>query len=307
MRVQSHHHGPLAAFGNLLNVAGRAAPVRWRSLLFTPGTQPERIEKALRSGAADVVVADLEDAVAPRDKIEARIAVRNALLATAGKAKAARAVRINAWPSQLAEEDLAVVLTAKPELIVIPKAHDVGAIEALDARIAAVEDEPGSVGLVLIVETAAGVLAAPRLAAFDRVVALAFGAEDLAADVGMRRSPDNHEVAVARGLVVLAAAASGKAAIDMICADYQDLDRARREAGQARDLGYSGKMCIHPGQVPVVHEAFAATDAERDWARKVVAAAQNAGAAAGGVVVVDGRMVDVPLVEQARRLLAQQD
>jgi citrate lyase subunit beta/citryl-CoA lyase len=281
--------------------------VRLRSLLFTPGTQPERIEKALRSGAADVVVADLEDAVAPRDKIEARIAVRNALLATAGKAKAARAVRINAWPSKLAEEDLAVLLTAKPELIVVPKAHDVAAIEALDARIAAVEDEPGSIGLVLIVETAAGVLAAARLAAFDRVVALAFGAEDLAADVGMRRSPDNHEVAVARGQVVLAAAASGKAAIDMICADYQDLDRARREAGQARDLGYRGKMCIHPAQVPVVHEAFAATKAERDWARKVVAAAENAGAASGGVVVVDGRMVDVPLVEQARRLLAQQD
>ena len=250
--------------------------------------------------------------MAPKDKIEARIAVRNALLATRKTAKAVRAVRINAWPSRLAEEDLEVVLAARPELIVVPKASDAAAVQVLDARIGAVEEdaswEEGAIGLVLILETAAGVLHARELAACsDRVVALAFGAEDLAADAGMRRSSDNHEMAVPRGLVALAAASEHVAAIDMITADYQDLDRTSREAREARDLGYAGKMCIHPAQVAVVHDAMAPTETELAEARAIVAAVEASGVGEGGVVVVDGRMVDMPLIEQARRVLAGQD
>jgi len=268
-----------------------------RSVLFTPGTRPERIQKALESGAADVVVADLEDAVAPTHKIEARIAVRNALLAVP-ESPAVRAVRINAWPGPLAEEDLEVVLAAAPDLIVVPKAERVTDIQALEARLAG-----HGAGLLLILETAAGVLSARDLAACDRVRAIAFGAEDLAADAGMRRSPENSEVAVPRALVALAAAAEGKAAIDMITADFKDEARTRREALEARALGYVGKMCLHPAQVTVVHDAFVPTAQEIAWAKKVVAAAEAGGADSGGVVVVDGRMIDVPLVRQARRIL----
>lgn len=274
--------------------------IGWRSVLFTPGTRADRIRKALETGAADVVVADLEDAVAPDEKHSAREAVR-AVLEAVPSSPAQRAVRINAWPSRLAEADLDAVLAAGPDLVVLPKAEDPEQVRALDARLG---DSP--VRLLLILETAEGVLNARELArASDRVAALAFGAEDLAADAGMRRSAGNAEVAVPRSLVALAAAASGVAAVDMITADYRDADRTRREALEARALGYRGKMCLHPAQVAVVHGAFAPTPDEVDWARRVVEAADGAGAAAGGVVVVDGKMVDVPLVRQARAVLAE--
>lgn len=277
-----------------------AGPVRWRSVLFTPGTRADRIQKALETGAADVVVADLEDAVAPGKKDEAREAVRAALEAVRSSS-AQRAVRINPWPSRLAEADLDAVLPAAPDLLVIPKAEDPDDLRALDARLG-----DADVRLLLILETAEGVLNARELArASDRVAAVAFGAEDLAADAGMRRSPGNSEVAVPRSLVALAAAASRVVAVDMITADYRDADRTRREALEARALGYRGKMCLHPAQVEVVHEAFAATPDEVAWARRVVAAADGSGAGAGGVVVVDGKMVDVPLVRQARAILAE--
>lgn len=266
-----------------------------RSVLFTPGTRPERIQKALESGAAMVVVADLEDAVAPGDKIEARIAVRNALLAVP-QSQAVRAVRINAWPSQLGADDVEVIMDAKPDLIVVPKAESVDDIRALQSQI-------GGTPLLLIIESAAGVLAAQDLAAIDGVQALAFGAEDLAADAGMIRTRENTEVAVPRSLVALAAAASGKVAIDMITADFKDVERTRREAEEARGLGYVGKMCLHPSQVEVVNAAFAPSPEQVTWARAVMEAVDAAGAGEGGLVVVDGKMIDGPLIEQARRIL----
>lgn len=285
--------------------------MRFRSVLFTPGTRPDRIEKAVHSQAADIVVADLEDGVAPADKIEARIAVRNALLATqdADPDHVVRAVRINAWPSALAEEDLDVVLTAAPALVVVPKAEDPMAVQVLDARIGEAEEaaghEPGAIGLLLIVESAVGVLAARELAACsDRVRAIAIGAEDLAADAGMRRTRGNEEVRTARQSVVLAARAAGIEPVDMITADLGDLERCADEAREARAFGFAGKMCIHPAQVQSVHAAFRPSDDELAWARKVTAAAGDARIEAGGVIVVDGRMVDVPLVRQARRILA---
>ncbi len=284
--------------------------MRMRSVLFTPGSRTDRLRKALEGGAADVVVADLEDAVAPADKAEARHEVAQ-LLSEMPNAACVRAVRINAWPGTLAEADLEEVLPAAPDLIVVPKAEDTAMIEALDARITATEEdvgaEPGSVRLLLILETAAGVLAARELAGCSqRVAGVAFGAEDLAADAGLRRSPSNWEVCVPRANVALAAAAAGVMAVDMITADFKDLDRTRREAEEARALGYAGKMCLHPAQVAVVHEAFAPTEEELTWAKRVLAAVDDAGAMAGGVVVVEGKMIDVPLIQQARRLLGDQ-
>ncbi len=261
-----------------------------KTVLFTPGNRPERIQKALEAGVADVVVADLEDAIAPGDKIEARIAVRNALLAVP-TSKARRAVRINPWPGSLAQDDLEVVLAAKPDLVVVPKAESVDHIDSLRAAL------PPGIGLLLILESAKGILNAQALAACDGVEAIAFGAEDLAADAGMRRSESNQEVQVPRSMVALAAAASGRMAIDMITADFRDEARTRREAQEARSLGYVGKMCLHPAQVAVVADAFEPTPDEVAWARKVIEADD------GGVVVVDGKMIDAPLVAQARRIL----
>ena len=269
--------------------------VRLRSVLFTPGTRGDRIQKALVAGKADCIVADLEDAVAPADKQAAREQVHDALVAVP-EADAVRAVRINAWPSQLAKDDLAAVLPAHPDLIVVPKAEDPAAIEELARRI-----DSTRTGMLLILETAAGVLHAEALAACSGVVAIAFGAEDLAADAGMRRSASNLEVAVPRSLVALAAATAGISSIDMITADFQDDARMAREATAACGLGYRGKMCIHPRQVPIVHDAFTPSDSEIAWAKQVLAAVD--GLEEGGVAVVNGKMIDVPLIRQARRIL----
>jgi citrate lyase subunit beta / citryl-CoA lyase len=270
--------------------------IRLRSLLYTPGDRGDRLAKALREGAADIVCADLEDAVPPERKAVARQATAEAL---AGPAKALRAVRIQPWPSPGAEEDLAQVLPSRPDIIVVPKVESPGDVATLDARLVGTQCR-----LILILETARGVLAARELAASSRRVAgVCFGAEDLAADIGAPRSATNEEVRVARGLVVLAATAAGVPALDMITADVRDLERTAREAAEARRLGFRGKMCIHPLQALAIHEAFRPTPEEVAWARKVAAAADAAGAEGGGVVVVDGRMVDVPVIRQARRIL----
>ncbi len=273
-----------------------------RSVLFTPAPRIDRVEKAWRTGAADVVVADLEDATPLAEKANARSALADLLLGLpTHEAATIRAVRINPWPSALGEDDLDAILPGHPDLIVVPKAADAESVAALGARL---DDAGSDARILLLLETAEGVLAARELAAAsDRVAGLAFGAEDLAADAGMRRSPSNQEVSVPRSMVALAAAANRIAAIDMITADFQDAERFSREASEARDLGYAGKMCLHPAQVSLAHKAFMPTPEEIAWAKQVVRAAENAGAGAGGVTVVDGSMIDVPLIQQARRIL----
>ncbi len=268
-----------------------------RSVLFTPATRIDRVEKAWTNGSADVVVADLEDATPPEQKDAARSDVVE-LLGRMGETTCRKAVRINPWPGPLGDADLQALADVAPDIIVIPKAEDAGDVEALVAH-------APSCDIIAIIETAKGVLNAAAIAQVNSVVALAFGAEDLAADAGMRRSPSNVEVAVPRSMVALSAAAHGALAIDMITADFQDTDRFRREADEAVALGYAGKMCLHPSQVASAHAAWTPSQEELAWAKRVVDAAEGAGAASGGVVVVDGKMVDVPLVRQARALLSR--
>lgn len=261
------------------------------NILFTPGTRPDRIMKAIQSGACDVVVADLEDAVAPDEKAAARRMVQDALL-TRGPAK--RAVRINAWPSKWAAEDLQV-LASQPDYIVVPKVETAADLTEL----AAIAETP----IIAILETAKGVLHASEIAAHEAVHAIALGAEDLAADAGMQRSASNWEMQTHRANVALAAAAHGKTAIDMITADFKDDERFNRECGEARALGFRGKMCIHPSQAALATKAFSPSQEELEWANRVLAAVEESGVQEGGVVVVDGAMVDVPVIRQARRIV----
>jgi citrate lyase subunit beta / citryl-CoA lyase len=282
--------------------------MRLRSVLFTPGDRPDRYTKALQEGKADCVVADLEDAVAPDRKGEARQAVA-AALRQVPSCRPVRAVRVNSWGSGLAQADLDAVMAGRPDLVAVAKVESPHQVKEIDTLLLRLEAAHGiasrATRLLLHVETAAGILAARDIAAAStRVEAIAFGAEDLAADVGLRRSGGNDEVAVPRALVPLAAAAARVQAIDMITADPRDLERTAQEAAVARRLGYAGKMCIHPLQAVAVHEAFRPTAEEAAWARRVVAAADAAGAERGGIVVVDGKMVDAPFVRQARRILA---
>lgn len=273
-------------------------PPRVRSLLYTPGDRADRLEKALRQGMADIVCADLEDAVPQEGKAVAREMTAQAIT-TPTHARVVRAVRIQRWPSPGADEDLAAILPSQPDALVVPKVESAAQLETLARRLTGT-----TAALIPILETARGVLEARAIAAAPRVLAVCFGAEDLAADVGMPRSADNLEVLAARQLVVLAATAAGVPALDMITSDMRDLERTAREAREAKRFGFRGKMCIHPLQAVAIHEAFRPTFEESQWARKVVDAADKAGANAGGVVVVDGQMVDVPVVRQARRILA---
>lgn len=289
-----------------------------RSVLFTPGTRGDRVKKAYDRRAGDVVVADLEDAVAPDEKEAARGVVREALTIDGVKQdaqerpSALRAVRINTLESGLGLHDLRTVFPARPDLVVYPKAQRVADVVALDEALYEAEKihgvPAGSTGVVLIIESARGVLQAPRLArAARRVEALAFGAEDLAADAGLRRSSANMEVLMARSRVAMAAAAAKVLAVDQVFVDIEDLEGLKAEARQARSLGYAGKMVIHPNQAKPVHEAFAPTQDELEQAKRLVAAVDEGDVGEGGVLRFEGRMIDVPLIEQARRLLKEHE
>lgn len=280
--------------------------LRLRSLLYTPADRPERYTKAWREGAADAVCADLEDAVAPENKDKARQMVVDALREVpAGKSKALRAVRVNPIGTPHHEADVANALAAGCDLLVVPKCEEPEPLARLAAR--AEREAAGPTRLVAILETARGVVNARELCAVGGVAAVCFGAEDLAADAGLRRSTGNTEVLAARQWVALCAAAARVHAIDMVTADVKDAERVGREAAEARAWGYRGKMLIHPAQVAPVHAAFRPSEAEATWARKVMAAVESAHVASGGVVLVDGRMVDVPVIAQARRVLAELD
>ncbi|MEK6986142.1 MAG: CoA ester lyase [Candidatus Thermoplasmatota archaeon] len=277
------------------------ASPRMRSLLYTPADRPERYTKAWREGAADIVAADLEDAVAPANKQAARKAVV-AALKEVPRGATLRAVRINAPDTPAFAADLDAVLAAGPDLIILPKVESPEQIVRLLARIE--REAVGATRLIAILETARGIVNAREICAVPSLAAVCFGAEDLSADVGMRRSPESREVMAARQWVVLCAAAAGIPALDMITPDIRDLERTAREAREARDWGFSGKMCIHPTQAAAIHEAFRPSPEELAWARKVLAAVEKAGIGAGGVVEVEGRMIDVPVIRQARRILA---
>lgn len=259
------------------------------AILFCPADRPDRYDKAL--AAADSVVIDLEDAVAPDAKTPARSAVVEAL----GRLPLDRViVRVNALDSSWAADDLAALADTDVRTLMIPKAEDPDRLAELDRW-----------NLVALCETSRGVLEAPRLAAAPTCVAMFWGAEDLTADLGGRRSRgddgDYLPVAVqARTTVLLAAAAARVQAWDSVYLDIADHAGLLAEAEQGADMGFAAKVSIHPAQMPVIRQAYAPSPDRIDWALDVIAAVESAG---GGVTRFQGRMVDEPLIAQARRIL----
>jgi citrate lyase subunit beta/citryl-CoA lyase len=258
-----------------------------RSILFVPGDRPDRFAKAASAGA-DLIVIDLEDGVAPERKSAARanvVAWRN----SGGEA----VVRINAVGTAWHDEDVAAVGTT-PTVVMVPKAEDPRSVVTLLGRLA-----PSS-SVVAIAETAAGILAAPDLALVPGVVRMAFGNGDLATELGVDHR-DHLALLTARTALVLASAAAGIAApVDGVTTVLDDPEVVLTDSRWGRRLGFTGKMCIHPRQVPTVHAAFAPTASESEWARRVLA-----GCGDGGAANVDGEMVDRPLIARARRIAAQ--
>jgi citrate lyase subunit beta/citryl-CoA lyase len=270
------------------------APRQWRSVLFVPGNRPEMIAKSARS-LPDVVIVDLEDAVAAPEKNAARLQVLEVLPAGRPEVSAVL-IRLNPTGSQWHAADLAASLrlieAGALDGVVLPRYEHTEELAALRAELPA-----GAVVLVGL-ETALGVAdARPLLAAGPDAVY--FGAEDFAADVGGQRSPGGQEVLFARSQVLLAAALSGVAAVDQAVVAVRDLTAFRVDAAAGRDLGYAGKVCLHPDQVVVAREVFTPSAAQVEHARAVLAAG------AAGVAVVDGAMVDGVHVRMAQRVLAR--
>ena len=263
------------------------------ALLFCPGDRPDRFAKA--AARADAVILDLEDAVAPGHKQAAREAV------AAHQLDPARTiVRVNPPATSDFTADVTALAALRPRWVMLPKAGSVAEVDRLVAAI------PSAKVLVLC-ETARGILAAPALAAHPDVVALMWGGEDLVADLGgtSSRGEDGsyrEVVRHARSAVLLAARAHGRSAIDAVHLDLPDHDGVRAEAVDAAASGFTATACLHPDQVGVVRAAYAPSAEEVERARELLDAAERAGS---GVFAHDGRMVDGPLLRHARTLLAR--
>ncbi|KMO13635.1 HpcH/HpaI aldolase/citrate lyase family protein [Methylobacterium platani] len=279
--------------------------MRLRSLLFAPADSARKVEKALGAGA-DAVILDLEDSVAPTAKAAAR---EQAVAALRGRPDVL-VVRINPRGSAPYLADLAAVVPARPAAILLPKCTGpadllmlAGQIDVLEA---AAGIPPGAVGVLLLAtETAQSLRDMDYAGVSPRLRALCFGAEDLSADLGIGpRHPGGGfaaPVAAARDRLLIAAAAAGVAAIDTPFPDPRDPAGLGLETAAAAADGFSGKLCIHPGQLEAVTAAFTPPPERVAWAREVVRLLDGSGA---GVAVLDGRMIDIAHLKLARRVLA---
>ena len=273
-----------------------------RSVLYVPGSNARALDKA-RTLPVDGLILDLEDAVAPAAKEEARRAV-GAVLATGGFGHREVAVRVNGPATPWGADDLAFAARSGADAVVLPKVEAAEEVRAAERALEAAGAPPG-LALWCMMETPRGVLAAPAIAgASPRLALLVMGTSDLVKDLGARHTPARTEVLVSLGTVLLAARAHGLSALDGVHLDLADDAGFAAACRQGRDLGFDGKTLIHPRTVETANRAFAPTEDEVAQARAIIAAHAEAIAAGRGVVVVDGRLVEALHVEAARRLVA---
>jgi citrate lyase subunit beta / citryl-CoA lyase len=262
-----------------------------RSYLFVPGNRPERFDKAYASGA-DAVILDLEDAVQPGEKPAARVAVLHAVSGFDASRNAW--VRINGSDTSWFEEDVAALAGLSSVAgIVLPKAETPEQIDAVLAH------AHSSLTVLPIVETARGFANLAALCSAPRVQRIVFGTLDFQIDLGI--DGDGEELNMFRSQIVLASRLAGiSAPVDGVSTTITDSDAVEADARRGRRFGFGGKLCIHPKQIDAVHRAYAWSDDEVEWARRVLAAVD---ASDGAAVAVDGKMVDMPVILKARRVL----
>jgi citrate lyase beta subunit len=272
-----------------------------------PGDDLRKIRKATTLDV-DCVCMDMEDGVALNRKAEARTTIAQALQ-TLDFGRSERLARINAIGSGLEAEDLAVVVPAHPDGIVIPKIESAEQIRWVSQVIASHEAHNewpmGGICLLVVVETARGIVNLREIAASDpRLQAIIFGAEDFAGDIGATRTAEGWEVFYARSAVVTHAAAYGLQAIDMVYIDFNDLEGLRQEALQGAGMAFAGKQVIHPNQVAPVQQAFTPSEEAIAYARRVIQAFEENQQAGKGAFVLDGKMIDAPILKSAERVIA---
>lgn len=276
--------------------------MRMRSLLFVPGDRPDRMEKALNSGA-DALILDLEDAVAPSAKPEARKAVAAFLQEHRGGNVW---VRVNPLDSEDCDRDLGEVLDSGPAGIVLPKAEGGASVNELGRRLTERGNSEAHI-LAIATETPAAMFQLGTYGGADRLAGLTWGAEDLPAAIGAATSREldgryTPPYELARSLCLFGAATAGVAPIETVYPAFRDLDGLAAYAARARRDGFIGMMAIHPAQVPVINDAFTPTEGEIEYARAVVKAFEASPGA--GALSLDGKMIDRPHLVQAQRLLS---
>ncbi|MDA1330468.1 MAG: CoA ester lyase [Chloroflexi bacterium] len=277
-------------------------PQPTRSCLFVPGDRPRKIAKAAQS-AADVIIIDLEDAVAPEQKEQARQLTAVALPDMPYRTKPTL-VRINGLHTPFAYDDLRATLHAKHAGYVLPKLERAEALQALFRWLD--ERDAGDRPLFALVESALGILNLPQIVTAGVALAgLIFGGEDYVASIGGMATAGRHELLYARSAVVMAAGAVGIPAIDTVYTDYHDLAGLQADAEFAKQLGFAGKLVIHPQQVEVVNSVWTPSRAERAAAQDLLTAYEQHQAHGIGVFSQNGRMVDEALIRQARQILAR--
>jgi citrate lyase subunit beta / citryl-CoA lyase len=284
--------------------------LKMRSWLFAPGDSEKKMTKAI-DGSADIALFDLEDAVSPENKSLARQMVHD-MLAAHPDQRERLWVRINPFDGPYPLGDLAAIMPARPGGIMLPKVYGRADVEKLDHCLSALEvangiEEGSTPVIVLITETAEAMFHTGSYKGAPRVVALTWGAEDLADSIGAssNRNPDGSygfTYELARSLTVLGAATAGVLAIETISADFRDLEALRERAEKVRRDGFRGMLAIHPAQVDVINMAFTPTADEVAEAREIVAVfAANPGV---GAIGYKGAMLDRPYLSRAQQLLA---
>jgi citrate lyase subunit beta/citryl-CoA lyase len=274
--------------------------------LFVPGNSARYLEKA-RTCEADVLLVDLEDGVPPVEKVPSRSRVADYLAAEGDNV---RFVRVNASSTGLLAGDLESVVVNGLAGICLPKVESVIDVDRLSARLDELERErgidAGSVKILAAIESARGLLAAAAIAAAnDRMAGLMFGAEDYALDLGLRtnRQHEAADLSFARSSIVVAAASAGVMSVDGVYPRLDDEAGLIADTRRTRDLGFTGKSTFSPRQLPLIHSVFQPDPDEIDFSRRVVAAFDTALANSAGSSIVDGQLIDLPIVMRARRVL----
>ncbi|AIF52613.1 CoA ester lyase [Pelosinus sp. UFO1] len=273
-----------------------------RSMLFIPGNNPGMLQNGGVFGA-DSVILDLEDAVAPMEKDAARFLIAHALQ-TVDYGTSEKVVRINPLDT-FAAEDIKAIVPCCPDAILVPKVESAADIHQVVSMIAAVE-KPGQtpVKIIALLETPCGIAEAYSIAKADkRVVALSLGAEDYTAGLGAMRTREGNEIFTARTLVINAAAAAGIQSIDTPYTDANDEKGLLADTKLAKSLGFKGKLSINPRQIDTIHNVFNPSMSDIDWAEQVIHAIRKAEAEGSGVASLNGKMVDLPIVNRAERIL----
>lgn len=277
-----------------------------RTLLSIPGNRQNMIEKA-RALPADVLVLDLEDSVPLAEKAKARAMVRNSIAGLAGKGQMVF-VRINSLASGYGRQDLEAVIVEGIDGISLPKPGSSDEVRQAVAIVERLEDErgikQGHIKLIPWIETAKGLLSAFDIAsASPRVVGISLGAEDFTLDTGIRRSEEGDELLLPRFMMAIAAKAADIIAIDTPYNDFTDEEGLLREARLARSLGFEGKFVIHPSQIEPVNQVFRPSEEEVAQAKRIDEAFKAAEAQGFASTSVDGKMIDIPQAQRARKLL----